>query len=149
MSALIFLVLRFLLAAVLYLFLGWAFFVLWKGIRQQGRFLASRKVPLLTLGVQPPDSPMDRRCFSRAEIMIGRDSACDCVVDDETVSSRHARLSYHHNQWWLEDLNSTNGTVLNGVRLDTPTVVISGDEFVCGKTAFTISIARSEALLST
>lgn len=145
MSALIFLVLRFWLAAVLYLFLGWAFFVLWKGIRQQGQFLASRKVPPLTLGVQPPDSPMDRRYFSQAEIMIGRDPACDCVVDDETVSSRHARLSYHHNQWWLEDLNSTNGTVLNGVRLDTPTVVISGDEFVCGKTAFTISIAGSEA----
>jgi pSer/pThr/pTyr-binding forkhead associated (FHA) protein len=50
-------------------------------------------------------------------------------------------LSYHHNQWWLEDLGSTNGTLLNQEKLTIPTVVISGDEFRCGETRFTITLA--------
>ena len=78
---------------------------------------------------------------------IGRDPACECPVDDEAVSARHARLSYHHNQWWLEDLDSTNGTLLNQEKLAIPTVVISGDEFRCGGTRFTISLA-SDILVS-
>jgi pSer/pThr/pTyr-binding forkhead associated (FHA) protein len=64
-------------------------------------------------------------------------------LEDAAASARHARLSYHHNQWWLEDLGSTNGTLLNQEKLALPTVVISGDEFRCGETRFTITLATA------
>jgi pSer/pThr/pTyr-binding forkhead associated (FHA) protein len=81
------------------------------------------------------------RHFAQPEITIGRDPACECPVEDAAISTRHARLSYHQNQWWLEDLNSTNGTFLNNEKLDMPTVITSEDEFICGDVIFAITLA--------
>ncbi len=134
------LALRLLLAFSLYAFLGWAFYNLWRDIKQQGELLALRKIPPIKLTIIPGKSTSETRDFSLPEVIIGRDPACECRVDDETVSIRHARLSFHHNQWWLEDLNSTNGTTLNQGKLNMPTVVMSDDEFRCGDTLFVISI---------
>ena len=72
--------------------------------------------------------------------MIGRDTKCDLSVMDEALSAHHARIAYHHGQWWLEDLNSTNGTFLNHEKLIAPAVVITGDQFKCGNTLFNIRI---------
>jgi pSer/pThr/pTyr-binding forkhead associated (FHA) protein len=63
---------------------------------------------------------------------------------DEAMSAHHARISYHHTQWWLEDLNSTNGTFLNRDQVSVPTVIISGDEIKCGNTLLTIRIDAAE-----
>lgn len=141
MSGPVFLILRVLLAVSLYAFLAWAFFLLWRDIKQQGSLLSMRKVPPLTLVVTHDDTPPQMRHFTQAEITIGRDPACECPVKDDTISARHARLCYHHGQWWLEDLGSTNGTALNGSRLTTPTVVISDDEISCGNAHLTVMMA--------
>jgi pSer/pThr/pTyr-binding forkhead associated (FHA) protein len=141
MSGPVVLFLRLLLTVSLYAFLVWAFTNLWRDIKLQSALLAVRKIPPISLTISPTGQvPLIRR-FIQAEVNIGRDPACECPVDDEAVSSRHARLSYHHNQWWLEDLNSTNGTLLNQENLAIPTVVISADEFRCGSTLFTVSLA--------
>ena len=134
------LALRLLLAFSLYAFLGWAFYNLWRDIKQQGELLALRKIPPIKLTINPGKSTSEKRDFLLPEVIIGRDPACECRVDDETVSIRHARLSFHQNQWWLEDLNSTNGTTLNQGILNMPTVVMTDDEFRCGDTLFVISI---------
>lgn len=141
MSGPIFLVLRILLAIGLYAFLVWAFFLLWQDIRQQATLLALRKVPPISLMIQRQDGPAQIRHFNQPEITIGRDPACECPIQEETVSARHARLSYHHNQWWVEDLNSTNGTRLNNEPVSTPTVIISNDEIGCGKATLTVILA--------
>ena len=78
--------------------------------------------------------------FTQPEIVLGRDSNTDLSIMDEALSAHHARITYHHGQWWLEDLNSTNGTLLNQNKLTTPAVVITGDEFKCGNTVFSIRI---------
>jgi pSer/pThr/pTyr-binding forkhead associated (FHA) protein len=49
-----------------------------------------------------------------AESVIGRDPDCDIVLDDERVSRRHARLVFVESAWRLVDLDSTNGTSLQG-----------------------------------
>jgi hypothetical protein len=48
------------------------------------------------------------------ELVIGRDAGCDLVVDEPTVSRRHARLTFRDGGWIVQDLDSTNGTRLNG-----------------------------------
>ncbi|MCL4560830.1 MAG: FHA domain-containing protein [Chloroflexi bacterium] len=131
--------LRILLAAVLYAFLAWAFYSIWRDLRQQGALLDKRKIPSLHLTWQTNGQKYSR-LLNLPDLIIGRDPACECPLLDETVSARHARLSYHHNQWWLEDLNSTNGTFLNQERLDIPAVVISGDEIRCGQVNLSTSI---------
>ena len=134
-------VLRLLLTLSLYAFLAWAFTNLWRDIKLQSALLAARKIPPISLTLSLAGQVTQIHRFIQAEVTIGRDPTCECPVDDEAVSARHARLRYHHNQWWLEDLDSTNGTLLNQEKLAIPTVVISGDEFHCGATLFTVSLA--------
>ena len=114
MSAPFVLVLRLILAASLYGFLALALITLWREVRTQGESLAARKTPSLSMQIQRGGEPPARRFFNQPEILMGRDSHCDVVLSDETVSVRHARLSFHHGQWWLEDLDSTNGVKING-----------------------------------
>jgi pSer/pThr/pTyr-binding forkhead associated (FHA) protein len=134
------LVLRFALAIALYSFLGWSLLILWQELRQQGTKLADQKRPGITITVRPATGKESYRRFIQAEIIIGRHTHCDLSIIDDVLSAQHSRISYHHGQWWLEDLNSTNGTFLNNQNLTTPTVVITGDEFKCGNTVFLINI---------
>jgi hypothetical protein len=48
------------------------------------------------------------------ELVIGRDSDCDVALSDDSVSRRHARLVSRDGAWIIQDLGSTNGTLLNG-----------------------------------
>ena len=143
MSAPIVLVLRILLAVSLYAFLGWTLLVIWRELHTQGTFLAARKIPGINLNIQLKDQSSIRRHFTQSEILLGRDSHCDVPLLDDTVSIRHARLSYHHGQWWLEDLGSTNGTLLNNEKVTIPTVIISGDQVDCGKATIAIDLGMN------
>jgi pSer/pThr/pTyr-binding forkhead associated (FHA) protein len=138
MSGIVVLVVRAIVSLALYAFLGTALYVLWQDLQMQSELVKAAQVPLLT--VSPITDDINPLEFTVPEVIIGRDPLCNCAIADETVSSRHARLSYHHNQWWLEDLNSTNGTFLNDDRVFTPTVVISGDEIRCGQIVLKILI---------
>ncbi len=64
---------------------------------------------------------------------MGRDPHCDLYLENETVSAQHARLSFHHGQWWLEDLHSKNGTTLNGEKIETATIIVNNDRISCGE----------------
>lgn len=139
MSGILVLILRFLMTAILYTFLGWAIYTLWRDLRYHTQTLAARHIPELLL------TPLDflegeTATFNKPEVIVGRDPTCAFPIPNETVSARHARLSYHQNQWWIEDLNSTNGTFLNDEHLTTVTVVVSGDEVRCGQSTFRIEI---------
>ena len=140
MIATIVLLLRFVLAIALYAFLGWALWTLLQELKQQGDKLATQKMPTMTLNFKIGEGKESIQNFVQSEIMIGRDTNCDLSMMDEALSAHHARLTYHHGQWWLEDLNSTNGTYLNHEMLTTPAVVITGDHFKCGNTVFDIRV---------
>lgn len=51
------------------------------------------------------------------ELVIGRHPECDVVITDDTVSRRHAQLTFRDEGWVLQDLQSTNGTRLNRQRV--------------------------------
>jgi pSer/pThr/pTyr-binding forkhead associated (FHA) protein len=141
MTATIFLTLRILLSIFLYIFILVLFYFLWKENKEKGTWLSTRKIPYITLTIRGIDSPDHSLYFAIEEVIVGRDLSCDCRLDDENVSNHHARLKYHHAQWWLEDLGSKNGTFLNNQPLSTPVVVISGDEINCGKHTLLITIS--------
>lgn len=147
MSGPIVLVLRLLMALCLYGFLGWAFYTLWQSLNQEAGRLIARRAPELSLTVSDGDSGLIVRHFIQSEITLGRDPICDIAIRDETASARHARLSYHHGQWWVEDLGSTNGTRLNQVAVTLPTVLTTGDEIRCGNMLLKVN-TTAEVLLT-
>jgi pSer/pThr/pTyr-binding forkhead associated (FHA) protein len=139
MTAIFVLVFRILMALALYAFLTWAVLTLWRDLRYQTQLMASSQIPELVLTpVEGFDGDSQR--FHIPEVVIGRDPGCSFPILNETVSSRHARLFYRQNQWWIEDLNSTNGTYLNDERLKTLTVIVTSDEIRCGECSFRVEI---------
>lgn len=138
MSAPILLAIRVLMVVVLYIFLGWALYTLWKGIQRSPYSHEKSRIPELVLGVE--DESEERIEFSRSQetILIGRDSLCDLAIDNSTISSQHAIIEYDMGQWWLKDLRSTNGTFLNGERVEEPIVITDGDQIHCGKIVITV-----------
>lgn len=140
MTGILFLMIRLILALILLAFLGVALLTLWRDLRAQDKILTHRNIPLLSLvpiagAFSPP------RQFTNPEVLIGRDPACDFVLEDATISARHARLSYRLAQWWIEDLHSTNGTFLNQENITGATVLTDGDEVRCGQIQFSIKIS--------
>ena len=140
MTATVVLVLRIGLAVILYIFLWRVLQTLWQEIKQQGTLLASHKKPGIYVNAIMEDGKDLKFHFRQTEIDIGRGAHCDIPVKDENISANHARISYHHGQWWLEDLGSTNGTFLNKDKITIPTVIITGDQFKCGNTTFSLRI---------
>ena len=69
---------------------------------------------------------------------IGRDSRCDLLIEDTTVSRWHARLERGAGRWLLTDLGSTNGTRLNGWRVGQPVPVRAGDLVTFGSALFVV-----------
>ena len=64
---------------------------------------------------------------------IGRAGCCDLVLCDLTVSRVHARLRMFGDHWFVEDVGSTNGTRLNGLRLRSGAMVRPGDRLGLGR----------------
>jgi len=65
---------------------------------------------------------------------IGRSPEADVVIDDPYASELHARVETHAGGTLVHDLGSTNGTYVNGRRINAPTPVGRGDTVQIGKT---------------
>jgi FHA domain len=69
------------------------------------------------------------------QLTIGRAPGCGLVLHgDNFVSAHHARVFHQDHQYWVEDLGSTNGTLLNGRRLDAVAPLRKGDRLQVGRT---------------
>lgn len=86
------------------------------------------------------NAPYDRFNVDEQEVLIGRDPAkCQIVLNDPEVSSTHAKLKKNNITCVLEDLQSGNGTLLNGERIN-QAVLTNNDEFIIGSTTFTFRV---------
>ena len=117
--------------------------------RSRGEAGAPKKAAISALGCgrlpgDPPGAPMLRITLSKAgqpprtstfdkrEITVGRTSANDLVIVEPGVSSHHARILYMDGALTLIDLESTNGTFVNGQRIQGPHMLQPRDEvYVC------------------
>jgi len=85
--------------------------------------------------VHPNGTRFDLAVDFAGSVVIGRGDAADIVIDDEQASRRHARLRVTERGWVLEDLESTNGTRVNGFRTRAQ-LLSDGDNLTIGATTF-------------
>ena len=76
----------------------------------------------------------ERADLAQAPILIGRGSDAAIRLDDDYVSTRHARIASSGDQWFVEDLGSTNGTYIGSARITQPTTLTLGTQVRIGKT---------------
>ena len=116
--------------------MGLAFYIIWRDLKQaadkqsetqnhgspetqyQLRVVASNGDSSLTEGQSLP---------LHGETWLGRALDNTIVLNDDAASSRHARIRREHGVWWLEDLGSRNGTMLNDLPLSRPASLVDGD----------------------
>jgi ABC-type multidrug transport system ATPase subunit/pSer/pThr/pTyr-binding forkhead associated (FHA) protein len=83
----------------------------------------------------------------KSEVVIGRSSQCDCVLEDVMVSRKHARVYAVGHEVWVEDLHSTNGTFINGKRITGKHKLRGEDSLSIGAHVFHLdreNVAQSE-----
>lgn len=127
---------RLLLLAMLYLFLFAAIRV---GVRNVSVAKAARQPGGLVLKVV--EGPPELRGVAlpiTAPVVIGRSPGADIVIGDTFVSGRHARVAPVGHDVIIEDLGSTNGTLLNGSAVDRPQSLRPGDVVDIGAVRLTV-----------
>ncbi|MDQ6683169.1 MAG: FHA domain-containing protein [Chloroflexota bacterium] len=97
--------------------------------------LASRTgIGRLAVLESPEDEPPQGRTISLGPInSIGRNVNNTIYVEDEFASANHAMLTFRGRSWFVEDQGSTNGTLVNGHRIDRPVALSYGDEISVGR----------------
>jgi len=123
---------------LLYIFLIRAFRALHRALADEKVAVAARSTGLASLVVvrsHRGGPAVGARLPLRAVSAIGRDAGNDIALPDEAASARHAVLELRDGEWWIEDLGSTNGTLVNGTRIEHAERLRFGDELAIGRIA--------------
>jgi len=97
----------------------------------------------LTIKLHGPYSVEEVALEPQASIILGRSRRADHTLLDQAVSSSHCQLVYEENRLFIRDLESKNGTFVNGVRIESSPIYV-GDEVRLGKTQVTIVQEKSD-----
>jgi len=130
------LVLRILGALLLLAFVGALFVIVWRDYRAVSMEVVSRTQRRGRLVVLRADgnSLEPGTIFPLLPLTsLGRAQTNTVILNDTFASSEHALLVLRGGQWWLEDRGSSNGTLLNGYRIEESVVLSSGDVIGVGQ----------------
>lgn len=121
-------------------FLGLAFYVIWRDLKsvEAGSVTKTRASHHLRL-IVPADNGelvIEETLPLQPVTLLGRAPENTVVLGDVSASARHARLSRREGVWWLEDLGSQHGTLLNELPLSKPTPLNEGDIIGIGSLRF-------------
>ena len=95
---------------------------------------ARQGIGRLTVLESPEDEPPVGRTIALGPInSIGRNVNSTIFVEDDFASASHAMLTFRGRSWFVEDQGSTNGTYVNGHRIDRPVALSYGDELMFGR----------------
>jgi len=134
---------RLLFLALLYLFLARVIRALLRDLRAAAREPGDRPGRLVVLE-SPTGEPAVGRAFALEVITpLGRDVNNAIVIDDQFASAEHAVLTYRGRSWYLEDLDSTNGSYINGQAIDGVAALGYGDEIQIGQVRFRLERTRT------
>jgi hypothetical protein len=139
MDILIFLT-RLLFSALLYIFLGVLFILLWRDVKAAARHQiapAVRERPGQLRVLNGRDGVKEGTLWSLTPFTtIGRSDNNSLAITDPYASGEHALLTWRNSQWWLEDRDSRNGTLLNNLPVDAPLIIGHGDVIGIGQMQF-------------
>ncbi len=92
------------------------------------------------------DSSVPKKQFSlgSSPITIGRHPECDVFIDDASVSRRHAEVVFENGHYYISDLNSRNGTYLNGQLVPRATKLYDQSEIRICEVLLTFEVAENE-----
>lgn len=131
------LVLRIILILVLYTFLGMIIVFLWRDVRNAAvreTSVSAPERPAHLVIVEAINGLEPGVIYSlKTYTSIGRAAKNSIELPDTYCSAEHALVVWRDNQWWLEDRDSRNGTLLNGQTIESPTIVSHGDEIRLGR----------------
>ncbi|WP_258359459.1 FHA domain-containing protein [Moorella sulfitireducens] len=132
--------LRFIFVILIYLFLWHALKLMYLELAPEyKRSRGTTGRPVLTvLETKNPGIKKGERYTLGENITIGRDRQNDIVINDFHISARHAVIVRRGEEWQLLDMNSTNGTYVNGRLLNGPVVLRPGDEVRLGGVTFKV-----------
>ena len=124
--------LRLLLFIILYGFIGVVIWIIWQDIKY------TRQLISLTLSAKGTliDTSNDQYYNVTPVTSVGRSAGNTVILQDTTVSMQHALITRRDAMWWLEDLESRNGTQLNSQPVNNPTVISNGDIVTIGRYNF-------------
>lgn len=100
--------------------------------------------PIVLCQVEGPGPPRKVRILPMEEVILGRDDECEVTLDEGPVSRTHAKVVYQDYQPALLDLGSTNGTFLNGKRVQRA-FLKHGDRIQVGANVFEVQIGIENA----
>jgi pSer/pThr/pTyr-binding forkhead associated (FHA) protein len=106
---------------------------------------AVRPVSRAVLVVESPDGQRGREFLVAGEATVGRAPGCAIVLAGDYVSAHHARLFERAGRVWVEDLGSTNGTLLNGRRVRRPIAMRAGDRLRIGDVVLGLRLETAAA----
>lgn len=107
-----------------------------------------REVPPLLRAPVSIITPVSEVELRGGSLLVGRLPECDVMIDDGLVSRMHARISVRDNAVIVEDLHSTNGVYLNGVRITHSALLREGDRLLIGTTEASLFEARPDARIT-
>ncbi len=139
MTAEIAFLLRILMVIFIFGFIYFCMNTIYRMLRSELETKDQYQVPAITFSFFENDLQEERR-MSKSVFVMGRDPSCDLQIVDPTISIKHAQFSFHHSQWWIEDLESTNGSYLNEQPIFEPMIITDSDHLRCGRIMFTIKI---------
>ena len=122
--------------ALLYLMLARFAGSLLKDLRsaEQAQIASRSGIGRLSVLESPEDEPPAGTTISLGPInSIGRNVNNTIYVEDDFVSTNHAMLTFRGRSWFIEDQGSTNGTYVNGHRIERPVALSFGDELTIGR----------------
>ena len=124
---------RLLFLGLLYLFLARIIRALMRDLRAAAREPSDRPGRLVVLESPSGEPPTGHSFVLDVITPLGRDVNNAIVIDDPFASTDHAVLTYRGRSWYLEDLDSTNGSYVNGHRVDGVSTIGFGDELQIGQ----------------
>ena len=136
------LVLRILLAILLYAFLAAVLLMLWRDLRQTvgGRETSRPSGQLIVVHTEAEALAQGTAFPLQPLTSIGRSPSNTVSIPDAYASAQHTLLAWRESQWWLEDRGSRNGTLLNGTLISDPSVVSAGDVIGVGRTQLKLEL---------
>lgn len=135
-------VVRLLFLALLYLFLFGIARTLLRDLRAAARESSVELGRLVVVASPTGEPPSGSSLRLEAITTLGRDVNNAVVVDDQFVSAEHAILTFRGRTWYVEDLDSTNGTFVNGARVEGVAPLGYGDELQLGQVRLRLDRAR-------